>query len=75
MGTARHLALAAALALAAVLCACSPQPEPQPEAQLEVNDANCRLEFLRTLPKERREDLAGRCFRRGTFESSKPRNW
>lgn len=75
MGAARRPALAAAFALAAVLCACSPQPEPKSEAQLEVNDANCRLEFLRTLPKEPREDLAGRCLRRGAFKPSPHKTW
>jgi entry exclusion lipoprotein TrbK len=73
MSMARRLAPATAVALAAVLCACSPRSEP--EVPLEANDANCRLEYLRTLPQEQRESLAGKCFRRGTFKPSEPRNW
>lgn len=73
MSMAHRLARALAVAIVAVLCACSPRPEP--EVPLEANDANCRLEFLRTLPQEPRESLAGKCFRRGTFKPSEPRNW
>lgn len=73
MRTARRLAIALAATLSAVLSACSPPAEP--EKPLEVNDANCRLEFLSTLPKEQREDLAGRCFRRGTFKPSPHKTW
>ena len=70
---ARRFVPASAIALAAVLCACSPRPEP--EVPHEANDSNCRLEFLRTLPQEQRESLAGKCFRRGTFKPSEVRNW
>ena len=73
MSMARRLSPAMAVALVAVLCACSPRPER--EAPLEANDANCRLEFLRKLPQEQRESLAGKCFRRGAFKRSEPRNW
>lgn len=73
MRAARRLAMAQAVAVTAVLCACSPSPAP--DVQLEVNDANCMPGFLRTLPKGVREDLAGRCFRRGTFVPSPKRAW
>lgn len=67
------LVLAMVVALAAALSACSPRPEPV--GLLEATDANCRLEFLRKLPQEQREGLAGKCFRRGTLTPSEPRNW
>lgn len=72
-GMKHPLALALVVALTAALSACSPRPEPV--VLLEATDANCRLEFLRKLPQEQREGLAGKCFRRGTFMPSEPRNW
>lgn len=72
-GMRRRLVLAMVVALTAAVSACSPRPEPA--LPLEATDANCRLEFLRRLPQEQRESLAGKCFRRGTFTPSQPRNW
>lgn len=72
-GMRRRLALAMVVAFTAALSACSPRSDSA--VLLEATDANCRLEFLRKLPQEQREGLAGKCFRRGTFTPSEPRNW
>ncbi|NML17015.1 entry exclusion lipoprotein TrbK [Azohydromonas caseinilytica] len=73
----RRPALALAIAAAAFLGACSPRTEtpPSDDALPEVNEANCRPEAIKALPKRIREDFASRCFRSGTFSPSPPRHW
>jgi entry exclusion lipoprotein TrbK len=81
------------MALFTLLTACTQEPQEtakptdslvnsvKPTEQLmtvpEVNDANCRLEYIKSLTnKHIQQTLADNCMRRNTFQSSvKHKNW
>jgi entry exclusion lipoprotein TrbK len=72
----RHRYALTLAVLAIFLGACAPRPEEEPPPVMpEVNDANCKPEFVAALPKSIRQAFGSACFHRGTYTPSPPRQW
>ena len=70
----REISLALAGALAALAAGCDNKPALK--AMPEVNDENCKLEYVQKIEdKGMQQDFAGKCSRRGTFKPSEPKKW
>ncbi|NOT13721.1 MAG: entry exclusion lipoprotein TrbK [Methylococcaceae bacterium] len=52
------------------------KPPAQPNAVPEVNDANCKFEYMKSITdKVIQQTLADNCARRSTLKTTKHKNW